>query len=376
MAAINFRLAELRKRKGMTQQELADVIGVSFQTISKWENGTSLPNITILPVISEYFNVSADQLIGIRPLDEERYIPETTGTSAFWEKKLEYLLRTRRSYWNDDYMDFLIHKVWKVDKPIHVLDCGCGFGFLGLLLMPLLPKASTYTGIDFAGNLLEQGKKLFSKQNIRADFINKNVFDYHVKERYDFVICQAVLRHLDSPEAFIKKMTDFGKEDSWIVCIDANREFECDGLYIDGMDYAKLCRHDGLEKHWKTELEMQGRDYAAAIRSAHIMRKLGLKHVDVRMNDKVEFVTPDIPDYEQIKQDFICYNDWNAQINDSEKEKRIQYFLSHGMDRKEAEEYCNRSTEIANYFKSHPDAGYTFVKGQMISYGKKKNAAD
>lgn len=40
------------------------------------------------------------------------------------------------------------------------------------------------------------------------------------------------------------------------------------------------------------------------------------------------------------------YNDWNAQISDSDKEKRIQYFLSYGMDRKAAEEYCIRMQDI------------------------------
>lgn len=49
-----------------------------------------------------------------------------------------------------------------------------------------------------------------------------------------------------------------------------------------------------MEKHWKTELEQQGRDYAAAIRNAHRMRKAGLKNVAVRMSDKVDFVTSEI----------------------------------------------------------------------------------
>lgn len=39
---IDFKLADLRKKKGITQKELGDVLGVSYQTVSKWENGGSL----------------------------------------------------------------------------------------------------------------------------------------------------------------------------------------------------------------------------------------------------------------------------------------------------------------------------------------------
>ena len=137
----------------------------------------------------------------------------------------------------------------------------------------------------------------------------ENVFHFSAENQYDFVICQAVLRHLDNPSAFIQKMIQFAKPGGYVVCIDANREFECCGLYIDGMDYQKLCRHEGLEKKWQTELAMQGRDYAVAIRTAHMMQKLGLVDVDVRMNDKVEFITTQSTDYEETKNDFIAYND-------------------------------------------------------------------
>ena len=116
-------------------------------------------------------------------------------------------------------------------------------------------------------------------------------------------------------KAFLAKIIEFAKKDALIVCIDSNRELECNGLYVDGMDYFELCNRNGLEKHWKTELEQQGRDYAAAIRTAHIMRSLGLREVDVRMNDKVNFVTPQLDDYEEIKQDFLNYNDWNAGLS-------------------------------------------------------------
>ena len=371
MEKVKLRIAELRRRKNITQQQLARIVGVSFQTISKWENGNSLPDITYLPVMAEYFKVSTDQLMGIVPLSGEEYIAQNTETAEFWENKLEYLLRTRKNSWNHDYVRFLIEQVWKIDRPVQVLDCGCGFGFLGILMMPYLPKGSTYTGIDLAGKLIEIGENLFSGKGYEARFIHKDVYDYHSKGKYDLVICQAVLRHLNTPEVFLKKMIEFARKDAWIICIDSNREFECDGLYINGMDYFSLCKHDGLEKHWKTELEQQGRDYAAAIRNAHMMRKLGLKDVDIRMNDRVDFVTPQRKDYEQAKKDFVEYNDWNAGLNEEEKEKSIQFLMTHGMSRKEAAEYCNRNIEIADFFRIHPDVEYTFVKGTMISYGKK-----
>ena len=119
---INLRIAELRQAKKITQKELAQIAGVSFQTVSKWKNGTVLPDITYLPILAEYFGVSVDQLMGIVPLDGEEYIEVQTGTGKFWEKKLEYLLRTRKSAWNNDYMEFLVEKVWKIDRPVKVLD--------------------------------------------------------------------------------------------------------------------------------------------------------------------------------------------------------------------------------------------------------------
>ena len=372
MHNISLRIADLRKKSRVTQQELADSIGVSFQTVSKWETGISMPDITILPLLAEYFSVSTDQLLGLKPLDGETYIPEKTATKDFWNQKLEYLLRTRKSFWNDDYAGFLTSQVWKIDRPVSILDCGCGYGFLGLLLLSHLPEGSTYTGIDFAEELIQKGKALFKQKGTEASFICKDVFDYPAENRYDFVVCQAVLRHLDNPEAFLKKMITFAKPGGYVVCIDTNREFECCGLYIDSMDYQKLCRHEGLEKKWQAELTMQGRDYAVAIRTAHMMQKLGLIDVDVRMNDKVEFVTAKSPDYNETKNDFITYNDWNSEISEEEKDKLILHLLNHGLSRKEAEDYCNRNMEITKFFLENPSARYTSITGQMISYGKKR----
>lgn len=58
----------------------------------KYHAGYNLPTCT-----GRVFNVFMDQLMGIVPLDEEKYIKEKTGTGQFWENKLEYLRRTRKN---------------------------------------------------------------------------------------------------------------------------------------------------------------------------------------------------------------------------------------------------------------------------------------
>ena len=67
-------LKRLRKEKELTQETLAEIFGVSFQTISKWERGETYPDITMLPVISSYFNVSVDSLLGVDKAQKEQKI--------------------------------------------------------------------------------------------------------------------------------------------------------------------------------------------------------------------------------------------------------------------------------------------------------------
>ena len=59
----NEKLQELRKRKGLTQEELAELLYVSRTAVSKWESGRGFPNIESLKTISKFFSVSLDELL-------------------------------------------------------------------------------------------------------------------------------------------------------------------------------------------------------------------------------------------------------------------------------------------------------------------------
>ncbi len=72
--SIGNKIKELRKQRGITQEQLADSIGVSFQAVSKWENSVALPDITLVPVLAGYFNVSTDELFEFNLKEIEREI--------------------------------------------------------------------------------------------------------------------------------------------------------------------------------------------------------------------------------------------------------------------------------------------------------------
>lgn len=69
MSEINIarQLVAARHKKKITQEELASYIGVSKAAVSKWESGISFPDITLLPQLATYYNISIDELMGYEP---------------------------------------------------------------------------------------------------------------------------------------------------------------------------------------------------------------------------------------------------------------------------------------------------------------------
>lgn len=64
-------ISALRKEKSLTQEELSELLGVSPQAVSKWENDLSCPDIMLLPNIAEIFNVTVDELLGGKKATEK-----------------------------------------------------------------------------------------------------------------------------------------------------------------------------------------------------------------------------------------------------------------------------------------------------------------
>ena len=67
----------LRKANNLTQESLAEKVNLSFQAISKWENGQSSPDITLLPVLADIFGVHIDDLFGKVIIKEQMCIRDS-----------------------------------------------------------------------------------------------------------------------------------------------------------------------------------------------------------------------------------------------------------------------------------------------------------
>ena len=63
MSSLGSRIHEYRRQRNITQEQLAEAMGVTSQAVSKWENDISCPDISILPQIADYFSVSMDRLV-------------------------------------------------------------------------------------------------------------------------------------------------------------------------------------------------------------------------------------------------------------------------------------------------------------------------
>ena len=191
-----------------------------------------------------------------------------------------------------------------------------------------------------------------------------------------------------------------------VVCIEVNRELECGGLYVEGMDYGKLCAHEGLKKLWACEKKKEGRDWSAAIKAAHMMKRLGLKEIGIRLNDRVHFISPETEEsaqnvraqdehaqdghaqdghaqggHAQQVKDFMEMSGWKAMGGESterpeEREPQIRALMSRGMDRKEADEFLEQDGRLARFFKENRDeVSFTRFQGALITFGRKEKRA-
>jgi transcriptional regulator with XRE-family HTH domain len=74
MIKLGEKIKLLRKQKNISQEIFANYLGVSFQAVSKWENGNTMPDVTLIPAIASFFGVSTDELFDFNLIEMEKQV--------------------------------------------------------------------------------------------------------------------------------------------------------------------------------------------------------------------------------------------------------------------------------------------------------------
>ena len=124
---IGEKIKLLRKQKDISQEVLAQYLGVSFQAVSKWENETTMPDITMIPVLASFFGVSTDELFDFNLLEIEKNV-ERICTEAFQYrtsdlKKSESILRDglKKYPGNDVLLNNLLYTMRSPERRVEVV---------------------------------------------------------------------------------------------------------------------------------------------------------------------------------------------------------------------------------------------------------------
>lgn len=359
---MEFKISTYRKALNLTQVELASILGVSFQTISKWENGVAIPDIYMLTRLADIFEVTLDDLVNRKPKVKLR-----KDKSDYWGRHIDYLFDTRKNLWNDDYFEFLVTRVWQFDKPMKILDFGCGYGYLGLKLMPLLPEGSLYVGIDANEDLIEKGRLIFKASDYKYQFIHADIYDYTFDEAYDLCICQALIRHSHKPFKILEQMVSATKKGGKVICIDVNRVTEVIGYHNSAINYNPMVSLNRFLKNWDLEINQGGRDYASGLKIPSYLKRLGLENIDSRVNDKLEVITSQ----EEIRAFMKIFN-WPTE-NIEEKFTDLRTYLKKDkLSEAVIDDYLKWHEEnIRSLLNPNIEKMITFSRGLIVSYGDK-----
>lgn len=189
-------LYNLRKAARMTQEQLAEKLGISFQAVSKWENKQAYPDIELLPVIADIFKVDIDALLGYqsKKLNTTHYNQKYFGEEYYWGNQV----------WDKCYE---VLRQMPPIRPLRLLDIGCGEGQAAVFFAKNGYLVSAYD-ISEAG--IEKGKHLAEISNVSVDFFKADMLDYRLENEFDIIYSSGALQYL--PEVRRQDVIDNMKE--------------------------------------------------------------------------------------------------------------------------------------------------------------------
>lgn len=171
-----------RKERGMTQEELAQVLGLSSQALSKWENALTMPDISLLPELSRTLEVSVDKLLG--------YVSQDRPITIYQK---EY--QAEGYYWGTvpNSVCYQVLQLMPPTKPLKMLDIGCGEGKDAVFFAR---NGYQVTAFDISEAGIEKTKRLAEQSGVYIDVFKADILDYRLDDDYDIIFSSGVLHYL------------------------------------------------------------------------------------------------------------------------------------------------------------------------------------
>lgn len=284
-----------------------------------------------------------------------------------WNSKLAYLRNTRDLYYNDDYLSFLVNSVWKISEPVHIVDYGCGYGFIGLALLPLLPVGSKYTGIDRGETLIAEARELFRALPYETEFIEGDATENELKNKYDIAVCHAFLLHMNSPKTMLQKMINSIKDVGKIICFEPHWISNMSSYVLGGVNQSEIIQLGVLQRLFERDVQKSGKDGNIGMKIPIYLSELGVKNIECRVSDKVNFLDSNINQndkqglYNSLKEEGIA-------SNPGEKQPFIDRLMSRGLTYDEA--LAQYEAELRFFETCHIHSSIVYAPNMRITYGE------
>lgn len=181
-------ICKRRKELGLTQNQLAQKLNLSFQAVSKWENESAYPDITMLPKLAAVLNTTVDALLGYSSAETD-YDRRYTTEGYYWGLKPNRLC-------------YDVMKILPPIKPYRVLDIGCGEGKDAVFFAKC---GYSVTAFDQSEKGIEKAKKLAEHNQVEVNLFKADLFDYRPDREFDIIFSSGVLHFL--PQTVRKELT-------------------------------------------------------------------------------------------------------------------------------------------------------------------------
>lgn len=175
-------IVRLRREKGYTQENLAAMLQVSAQAISKWENGQSYPDIELFPKLTDILETNIDSLLGHVPGDSQKTIYQEAYTDDDY-------------YWGlqPNELCYDVLKMFPSDRHIKLLDIGCGEGKDALFFAR---NGYNVTAFDIAQSGIDKLCRLADRYRVYVKTFRADMMEYRLSEDYDIIYSSRSLHHI------------------------------------------------------------------------------------------------------------------------------------------------------------------------------------